>query len=190
MITAAEKGYADLVSLLLERKAEVNAADHVKQTALQFAAAAGHFDVVKALMESGAKAEVGGGFTAMERAAEKGHARSVESFLAKPGKLGNIGIMLWRASENGHLEVVRLLASKDEVRPMRDSALLDAVKGGHLSVVEALLEAGADVHYKNGDGDNSVLLAAAKDHDAVLEVPLKAGGRVTRGKTGGTAVSR
>jgi ankyrin repeat protein len=48
-MTAADKGRADIVKTLLAKKANPSAADHQKRTALAYAQANGHTDVVDLL---------------------------------------------------------------------------------------------------------------------------------------------
>jgi ankyrin repeat protein len=54
MNEAASKGNEDVVQLLLERGADINAEDHRGWTALHAAAVNGHVDVVRLLLERGA----------------------------------------------------------------------------------------------------------------------------------------
>ncbi len=54
LILAAERGYADLVELLVEKKAKLDAMNPVGHTALNHAVYFGHDDVVRFLLERGA----------------------------------------------------------------------------------------------------------------------------------------
>ena len=54
MIWAADDGQANMVKILLEKGANVNAADNDGWTALMLASQGGHVDVVKALLDAGA----------------------------------------------------------------------------------------------------------------------------------------
>jgi len=53
IIAAAAMGFADIVKLLVEAKASVNDKIHDGQTALHYAAAEGHLDVIMYLIEGG-----------------------------------------------------------------------------------------------------------------------------------------
>ncbi len=52
---AARYGHADVVRLLLDAGADVNAKDEWNETALMFAAMSGHEDIVQLLTEAGAQ---------------------------------------------------------------------------------------------------------------------------------------
>ena len=71
------------------------------------------------------------------------------------------------ASENGHLSVVeRLLEKGANIHAGYDAALIVAAGAGHLSVVERLLEKGADIH---ADHDAALIVAAGAGHLSVVE---------------------
>lgn len=54
---AAKKGYGDMIELFLAYGADINARDSVDRSALYFAAIQGHSDVVRVLVERGAKVD-------------------------------------------------------------------------------------------------------------------------------------
>jgi ankyrin repeat protein len=74
---AAWNGHLEIVKLLLEHGADVNAKMEGLGTALHLAASNGHLEIVKLLLENGAdvnaKTEGGYGETAVEIANRKGH---------------------------------------------------------------------------------------------------------------------
>jgi len=87
---AAEAGNTDMVRLCLRYNVTVDCADEVGETPLFAACRAGHFDVVQALVETGANSEHRAnakwtpGFTPLLMAACKGHAE-ITSFLILVG---------------------------------------------------------------------------------------------------------
>ena len=135
---AAWKGHAEIVKLLLESKADVNAANIYSATALIVAS---QTDIVKALLE--AKADV-----------NAAHA--------------NGGTALSRAASIGNTEIVRMLleAGADvdaKSRVVGMTALWQAASRGHAEIVKALLEAKADVNAKaHLDGKDYTPLSIAK----------------------------
>ena len=57
LIAAASHGYASVVAVLLDNKADPNAESHFGETALAIAVRGAHLDVVEMLLSAGAKAE-------------------------------------------------------------------------------------------------------------------------------------
>lgn len=80
----------------------------------------------------------------------------------------------------GNLEVVRLYLAagvSPDVRDMRDvekrPAILVAAEQGQAEIVEALVEAGADVGVKDKVGRTPLIVAVMREHDEVVQVLLK-----------------
>ncbi|MEJ6580706.1 MAG: ankyrin repeat domain-containing protein [Akkermansiaceae bacterium] len=119
---ACEKGNLELVEILLENKADPNAAQAGNETPLMTAARTGKVEIVKRLVAAGARIN------------EKEHHQQTA--------------LMWAAAE-GHVEVVRFLLEKGaEFQKPLDSGftpLLFAVRQGHLEVAKLLIEKGADV---------------------------------------------
>jgi len=128
----------EVVRLLLDKGADVNAKADSGWTALMGAAWKGHLGVVKLLLEKGAKVDEG------------------------KDDLTAIGA----AAGGGHLEVVKLLLEKGADVNARDkdgsTALMSAAGYGHLALLEVLLEKGVDVNARDKDGSTALMEAAAK----------------------------
>jgi ankyrin repeat protein len=168
------------VRLLLEKGLTVNAAANSGGTALMFAAGAGHFEVVQALLAAGAdpNAVVAATSEYIEQvvAAVAEGKTDVETH-----KDGITALML--AAESGHLEIAQLLVEQGAIVDVADdedlTPLLNAVKGGHEDIARYLLKHGANPNHQFTDaaGKTHILLLDAvinKNIDYALEL-LEAG---------------
>jgi ankyrin repeat protein len=123
LILAAWKGHVDVVTLLLERGAEIHREDPYGNTALHLAAVSGHEEVVLTLLTSGADPY---------RAKHRWHTALVS------------------ASTRGRVAVIRLLLQAMQGRGLDErcgdghTALWCVCGDGHADGVRALLLAGAD----------------------------------------------
>ena len=115
-------------------------------TPLIYAAANGHVEVVRVLLEGGASAE----------------RTNVNQWTA-----------LHEAAEYGYLEVCRLLldwgAKVDPLDIWRNTPLHYAARSGHLSVVKLLVERGADVRLKNKYGQTAREIARSTRNKDVAD---------------------
>jgi hypothetical protein len=117
---AAEEGRVERVKLLLEKGADVNAADVFRWTPLCWASVSGHVEVVKLLLEKGADVNAADGLrrTPLCWASQKGHVEVVKLLLEKGADVNTADTPGWTplrlASEKGHVEVVKLLAAAQE----------------------------------------------------------------------------
>jgi serine/threonine-protein phosphatase 6 regulatory ankyrin repeat subunit B len=117
LVVAADHGHAGVVSLLLERGADVNASDIIGYTALQYTAEQGHEEVVSILLSRGAdfSGQSLSGFTALICASFHGHLGVVLQLfqhmagrgLDERNRSGRTA--LWGACFNGHVKVARFL---------------------------------------------------------------------------------
>ncbi len=121
--------------------------------ALVAAAAAGHTDVVAALLAAGANPDNSDnyGVTALVAAAAAGHASVVTALLQGGANLH------FRAYYRG------------------DTALLVAAAAGHAAVVTALLEGGADPNFPNRLGDTALQVVMEAGHEAITDILRTAG---------------
>jgi ankyrin repeat protein len=164
---ASRTGNASIVKALLVHGADANAREpRQQQTALMWAAAHGHVDVVKALLEAHAapSARSNGGFTPLLFAAREGHiavadallsggANPNETVIAPGRRIGsadafeNSGALLV-AAQSGHRDFVKFLIERGADPNADDAgytALAAAVLRGDLTATRILLDAGATV---------------------------------------------
>lgn len=131
--------------------------------------------------------------SALDLAAEGGHAEVVETFLKNAGhgfrhtKARTLGSALLHASANGHEKIVeQLLEAGVEVneneRPLGiPTALQAAAKAGHEAVVRKLIEAKADVNAEPSQepGWTAIQAAAHSGHAKIVKLLLDAGADIS-----------
>jgi ankyrin repeat protein len=131
-MTAARTGKPGPVAALLAQGANANAQESRGQTALMWAAAEGHSDVVTMLIAAGADPKatlIDSGFTAFFFAVREGHAEVVQALL------------------DAGLDInATMQPRKPSLKSPRKgtSALALAVENGHFDLAVQLLDAGAD----------------------------------------------
>lgn len=178
LLLAANYGYADCVSLLLENGADPN---RITEGGgffffpLHLAARNGHAFCVRLLLEKGAKPnqidETSGAFPLLI-AAQNGHADCVRLLLdanAEPIQVNEINgnIPLVMATQNGHVDCVRLLLDKG-ANPNQVSEksgifpLLLAGQNGYSDCVRLLIDKGADPNQVHESTGTSPLHQAAQ----------------------------
>ena len=149
---ACFQGRHEVVSLLLDRKANVEHRAKTGLTPLMEAASGGFVDVGRVLLDKGADVNAppvpSSRDTALTIAADKGHCRFVELLLSRGAqvdvrnKKGNSS--LWLAANGGHLDVVQLLHSAgadiDSQDNRKVSCLMAAFRKGHSKVVKWMVK--------------------------------------------------
>jgi len=149
---ACFQGRHEVVSLLLDRKANVEHRAKTGLTPLMEAASGGYTEVGRVLLDKGADVNAApvpsSRDTALTIAADKGHYRFVELLLSRGAqvdvrnKKGNSS--LWLAANGGHLDVVQLLYSAgadiDSQDNRKVSCLMAAFRKGHSKVVKWLVK--------------------------------------------------
>ncbi len=143
LMTCARSGSADAVRILIEYGAAVNAKEPAQnQTALMWAAAERHPDVVQALIEAHANltANTKQGFTAIHFAAREGDLESVKAFLAAGVDIN----ALTQTAEGSANRVTGLFGIAKSVGALGYTPLLVAVVRGQVELALFLLEHGAD----------------------------------------------
>lgn len=152
LFTAARAGDANQIKALLEAGADHAAVDEAGETALMHAAHGGHVEAVQVLLAAGAdvNAKTPAGWTALARAAYNDE------------------------TDHGYVEVVEMLAeagaSLDERIFFGITPLMLAAGGGDASVVEWLINAGADVLAANEGGRTARMMANDKFYVDVINL--------------------
>ena len=145
LLTAATKGQLDVVKLLINKGADINARGKSDKTALTVAASAGRWDMVKYLVEKGADINATGenDKTALMVAANAGRWDMVKYLVEKGANVNTTG-------ENDK------------------TALMVAADKGQLDVVRFLVEKGADVNAKNQNGKTALMITSHPEVSAFL----------------------
>ncbi len=165
LILAARAGNEHIVDLLLKRGVFVNECNSQGQTPATFAGLTGNETILQRLLDVGSSTQ-DIKTQALLGAAFKGH-RGMVSRLLKQGVSANIKASVNIKAMNEDPLDEALLSCLEEYRG-HESALTLAVQGGHKDIVILLLEAGADVNYKNEHGITPLLIAIKKgDRDLV-----------------------
>ncbi len=189
---AASANDVAAIRSLLAAGAAIDARDGQGQTALLIATRADHVAAAAALIEAGADVN------AKDRiqdspylyAGARGHLQILKLTLAHGADLRSTnrygGTALIPAAERGHVETVRTLIAAgvavDHVNNLHWTALLEAIilgKGGpnHVAIVQALVDAGADVNLADGEGVTPLQHARRRGYAAIEKILVAKGAR-------------
>jgi ankyrin repeat protein len=165
---AAEKGYAELVNILLHNRASINAESNGKATPLHFAARNGHVKVVEALLSSRAMINVttqNNNWTPLHYAAKHNHIPIVKA-LIKHGTVYDPRDSQGRAPVQltNNPEITELLNIIDK--------LFNCVREGNLSELIIYLNKGAELNAFNSEEKTLLQLAVEQNHLELASVLL------------------
>ena len=182
---AAFGGLKEVVKLLLEKGADVNAQGGYYGNALQAASWRGHEAIVKLLLDKGANINAQGGYygNALYAASGKGYEAIVKLLLDKGADVNaqdEYSNALHVASDKGHEAVVRLLLDKGADTKVQDgyNALYTASSRGREAIVKLLLDKGADVNAQGRFYRNTLYAASSRGHEAIVKLLLDKGADV------------
>ena len=183
-------GDVGAVRLLLQARADVNAATEYQERPLALACEAGAAELVRVLLQAGADVEStrAGRETPLMTAARTGNADVVTQLLAAGADVNareqnQQTAAMWAAAE-GNTAAVLLLADAgaDLTTPLSNgwTPLFFAVREGRTETVLALLQRGLDVNApmsgeKRNRGPNPLLLAVTNGHFETAAALLEAG---------------
>ena len=159
LLHAAGSGHLEVVQLLIDNHADVNATADVdieedsSDTALHLAATDGHLNTAILLINNGADVNL---------------------------QNGDDGSALHLVALGGHFDIAELLINRGANINLQNeigyTALHVAAMAGRREIVELLLNRGADVGIENVDGETALELAIEEDFEEIIELLEEAGG--------------
>jgi ankyrin repeat protein len=191
---------AELVRMLLDAGAKIDARNRYGVPPLYLAAENGDAAMTKLLLDRGADANTAlpEGETALMTAARTGDTATLDVLIEHGARVNDSEnwkgqtALMWAAHENNASAIRTLLAAGAE-RDVRStagdfSALLFAVRAGSVDATRALLDAGADVNEILLDGTSALVLAVTNAHYEVAGVLLERGAEPNAAAQGWTAL--
>ncbi|XP_069670298.1 uncharacterized protein [Periplaneta americana] len=181
----AYKGDLEMVSLLVEKGADVNTEDARKQTPLYYAVSGSHVNVVQFLIDSGAHVNAcnNKGDSLMFTGVEQGNVDVVRLLIDQGtdvnacDKFGDS--LICSAVLTGNVDVVRLLIDKgadvNACRKHGDSPILSAIRGNNVHVVKLLIDQGADINACDKFGDSVICSAVLRGNVDVVRLLIDKG---------------
>ncbi|EAX88109.1 hypothetical protein TVAG_422640 [Trichomonas vaginalis G3] len=170
---AAGWGMYDIVKLLLDFGADINARNKVGHTPLLCAVFDNQLECARLLIDRGADVNDcdNEGFAAIHIAAGNGHMDVLKFLVTKGADLGALtidgGTALWVAAGAGDYEIFEFLLSGCRI-PLKKAAnrnntiFHQAAFGGNLQIIKLCFKAGLDINAKNDDGETPLALAKNK----------------------------
>ncbi len=189
LVEAAKRKDTAAVRLLLQQKADVNAAAPDGATALHWAAELDDIATAATLIDKGANANAANvhGATPLFLACTNGSAPMIALLLkagANPKSPSVEGeTLLMTVARTGSRDAVKLLLTNGAEVNRKESwrgqtALMWAAAEGHVSVVELLIEFGADIRLRSDGGFTPLLFAVREGRAEAVRTLLKAGADV------------
>uniref|UniRef100_A0A0D3H3R7 Uncharacterized protein n=1 Tax=Oryza barthii TaxID=65489 RepID=A0A0D3H3R7_9ORYZ len=181
---AATEGRMDVLTYLVEDlRLDVNQTNDRGETPLFLSAFFGRTASTRYLLDHGADPMiVGKSGSPLHAAAGKGHCEIVELLLSR-----GIGIVfdslygtpLHTAAAHGQCSTMKILldhhANPDKVFNLDDTPLNMAISSKSLECVKLLIQAGADVNFRDSNGATYVMMAANYGFSGIMKCLLDAG---------------
>lgn len=180
---AATYGDIATADLLLQHGADINRVGPYMNTCLHFAVISGQEEMTRWLILRGAKFLLNwDDRNALHFASILGNS-SIIALLLDYGcdfdtrdRFNFLAFSL--TCLQGHLDAVRLFVDKMGGRVNVNDGLLHAAEAGYLTIIEYLVSRGADVNYRNSNGETALTVAAARGQYQVVLMMLNLGVKI------------
>ena len=184
---AAEKGYTELVKILLHNGSNLFENTKDGDNALHLAAENGHHIMIELLLDGGINVNVTGnyGYTALHYCFTKGNLNAAILLLSRNANINAIDDegqnCLYKSCVNGHVHMVKFLLENNYLDLMHAkshdgmTALHVAALHGNVEIIEQLLIYGANIDDVCKDNSTAIHLAALWGHTNAVLVLLKYG---------------
>lgn len=188
LMHAAANGHLDVVDILIQAGATINAIDKGfpidcpgGNTALILAIQNGHVAIAHRLIDAGASLKTkGGGTSVINSASFLGDAglldRLLKSGVDPMQRDGSRFIPLACAAQNGKADAIRLLiargADPNSMSPIGEPVLNTAVATGHLEACKALIDNGANPNLTGNNGTTPLMRSCLHARMEIVEYLL------------------
>ena len=169
---AAEKGYTEVVKLLLDNGADPNK----RAYPLEIAVEKGYTKIIRLLLEKTARPS----HHVLGIAARNGHRKIVELLLDKWGGSdffdeAVLSYALSNAVQRGNINIVELLvnngANPDRTAPYGSTSVFsEAAQNGHTEIVKLFLKKGANPNFQDMKGYTALMYAAESGHIEIVKL--------------------
>lgn len=190
LMLALQKGNKEIIDILLESGADIEAVDNAGMTALMYAVASNSKDMVGYLLQKKAKINTlsEAGLTALIVALQNANfemsrhllIKGADPSVYKSDKKSPLEIAV--SYKNSEVVLVNALLGKlaQTGNDLPSGALLSAIQPGNIEVVRLLLDSGADVQALEGAYNNALIRALAVKDEPIAMLVVQEGADVNK----------